>query len=214
MTTDVILLQPVKNLGAEGDKVTVANGYARNYLLPQRLATLATLSNVKQLETLKARRAARETEELKTQQTLADNIAKLTLSIPVATGPGGKLFGAVTSLHIVEALAKEGVRVDHHQIEMKQPHHALGTFDVDIKLHPQVTANLKYSIVSKTAPGTEEAAVEEEKPKVRRPRPERGRGRRAEAGVPAKEAKAGAEGKPAKAHADERKSEKRKEKQL
>lgn len=212
MTTDVILLQPVKNLGAEGDKVTVANGYARNYLLPQRLATLATLSNVKQLETLKARRAAREAEELKTQQTLADQIAKLTLSIPVTTGPGGKLFGAVTSLHIVEALAKEGVRVDHHQIEMKQPHHALGTFDVDIKLHPQVTANLKYSIVSKTAPGTEEAAVEEEKPKGRRPRPERGRGRHAEAGAPAKEAKAGAEGKPARAHADERKSEKRKEK--
>ncbi|MCX7824994.1 MAG: 50S ribosomal protein L9 [Verrucomicrobiae bacterium] len=211
MTTDVILLQPVKNLGAEGDKVTVASGYARNFLLPQRLATLATRSNIKQLETLKARRAAREAEELKAQQELADKIAKLTISIAVATGPGGKLFGAVTSSHIAEALAKEGIQVDHHQIEMKQPHHALGTFDVDIRLHPQVTANLKFSIVSKTAPGMEEAVVKEEKAKAKRPRPERGKSKHAEAGAQAKEAKPGAEGKAAKARSDEKKSEKRKE---
>ncbi len=161
MTTDVILLQQVKGLGAEGDKVTVANGYARNFLLPQRLAMPATRANVRQLEELKKRRTEREAAELASVREIADKLTKLTLSIPVATGPGGKLFGAVTTHHIAEVLVKEGFAIDHHKLELKHPIHALGTFDVDVKLHPEVTASLKFSIVSKTAPGTEETQAAE-----------------------------------------------------
>jgi large subunit ribosomal protein L9 len=175
MTTDVILLKQVKGLGAEGDKVTVANGYARNFLLPQRLATPATRANVRQLDELKKRRAEREAAELAVVRELADKLSKLTLSISVATGPGGKLFGSVTTHHITEALAKEGFEIDHHKLELKHPIHALGTFDVDVKLHPEVTANLKFSIVSKTAPGTEEAQAAEvaaKAPRAKKPRAE------------------------------------------
>ncbi|MCX6900330.1 MAG: 50S ribosomal protein L9 [Verrucomicrobia bacterium] len=175
MTTDVILLKQVKDLGAEGDKVKVASGYARNYLLPQRLATLATRANVRQLAELKKRRTEREAAELATVRELADKLTKLTLSISVATGPGGKLFGAVTTHHISEALVKEGFEIDHHKLELKHPIHALGTFDVDVKLHPEVTANVKFSIVSKTAPGTEETQAAEaaaKSPRGRKPRPE------------------------------------------
>ncbi len=186
MTTEVILLKQVKGLGAEGDKVTVANGYARNYLLPQRLATPATRANVRQLDELKKRRTEREAAELATVRELADKLSKLTLSISVATGPGGKLFGAVTTHHVSEALVKEGFEIDHHKLELKHPIHALGTFDVDVKLHPEVTASLKFSIVSQTAPGTEEAQAAEaaaKAPRGKRPRPEAA----AKAAEPAKE---------------------------
>lgn len=175
MTTDVILLKQVKDLGAEGDKVKVASGYARNYLLPQRLATPATRANLRQMDELKKRRTEREAAELSTVRELADKLSKLTFSISVATGPGGKLFGAVTTHHISEALTKEGFEIDHHKLELKHPIHALGTFDVDIKLHPEVTASVKFSIVSKTAPGTEDAQAAEtaaKAPRARKPRAE------------------------------------------
>ena len=155
--------------------MTVANGYARNFLLPKRLATPATLANVRQLNELKKRRTEREASELATVRELADKLTKLTLSIAVATGPGGKLFGAVTTHHISEALTKEGFQIDHHKLELKHPIHALGTFDVDVKLHAEVTANVKFSIVSKTAPGTEEAESAEagaKGPRARKPRAE------------------------------------------
>ncbi len=169
MTTEVILLKPVAGLGTEGDKVAVKNGYARNYLLPQRIATLATLANVRQLDELKRRRSEREAAELGALREIADKIAKLTLSIPVQTGQGGKLFGAVTTHHIAEALAKENIVVEHRKVELKHPIHSLGMFDVEIKLHPEVTATLKFSVVSLNAPGTEEAAAAEAKPRGKRP---------------------------------------------
>lgn len=172
MTTEVILLKPVVGLGAEGDKVAVKNGYARNYLLPQRIATLATLANVRQLDELKRRRAEREAAELAALREIADKIAKLTLSIPVQTGQGGKLFGAVTTHHITEALARENITVEHRKVELKHPIHALGTFEVEVKLHPEVVANLKFSVVSLNAPGTDEAAEAEARPKGRKPRAE------------------------------------------
>jgi len=174
MTTEVILLKPVAGLGAEGDKVAVRNGYARNYLLPQRIATLATLANVRQVEELKRRRAEREAAELAALREMADKISKLTLSIPVQTGQGGKLFGAITTHHITEALAKENITVEHRKIDLRHPIHALGTFAVEIKLHPEVTANLKFSVVSLNAPGTGETAEAEAKPKGRKPRAEGG----------------------------------------
>ena len=160
MTTDVILLKQVPDLGSEGDKVSVKNGYARNFLLPQRIATLATNSNVRQLGELKRRRSEREAAELQSVRAVAEKITKITLSIPVQTGPGGKLFGAVTTHHITEALAKAGVTVEHRHVELKHAIHSLGTFDVDIRLHTEVTANLKFSVVSTNAPGADSAEAE------------------------------------------------------
>jgi large subunit ribosomal protein L9 len=178
MTTEVILLKPVDGLGAEGDKIAVKNGYARNYLLPQRIATLATRANVRQLDELKKRRTEREVAELSALREIAGKIAKLTLSIPVQTGQGGKLFGAVTTHHITEALARENITIEHRKIELKHPIHSLGTFDVEIHLHSEVKAALKFSVVSFNAPGAEEAAAADAKSKGRKPRVEGGEARK------------------------------------
>ena len=206
MTTEVILLKPVDGLGAEGDKVAVKNGYARNYLLPQRIATLATQANVRQLDELKRRRAEREVAELSALREIADKIAKLTLSIPVQTGQGGKLFGAVTTHHITEALAKENVTVEHRKIELKHPIHSLGTFDVEFNLHPEVKASLKFSVVSLTAPGAEEAAAAEAKLRAKRPRVESGEARKT--AKPEKAEKAAPAGKAEKPEKGEKKQKK------
>jgi large subunit ribosomal protein L9 len=206
MTTEVILLKPVAGLGAEGDKVAVKNGYARNYLLPQRVATLATQANVRQLDELKRRRGEREVAELAALREIADKIAKLILSIPVQTGQGGKLFGAVTTHHITEALAKENVTVEHRKIELKHPIHSLGTFDVEINLHPEVKANLKFSVVSLAAPGAEEAAAAEARPRSRKPRAEGGEPRKT--AKPEKTEKAAPAGKVEKPEKGEKKQKK------
>jgi large subunit ribosomal protein L9 len=197
MTTDVILLKPVAGLGAEGDKVAVRNGYARNFLLPQGIATLATRANVRQMEELKKRRAEREAQELESFREQARKIATLTLSIPVQTGPGGKLFGAITTHHITEALAKENLTLDHRRIELKHPIHALGTFEVEVRLHPEVVASLKFSVVSANAPGTETAPEAEARGKGRRPRHERPRGEEKAEAAPKAE-KVEQAGKPAR----------------
>lgn len=146
--SEILLLQPVENLGAEGDQVKVRAGYARNFLLPQGKAVPLTVANRKQVEALKKARALREAKELDGAQALAKQIEKATIAIAVKTGEGGKLFGAVTANDLHEKLAAAGIEVEKRRIHLGQPVKTLGKHAVSIRLHPEVTVELNFDVVS------------------------------------------------------------------
>jgi large subunit ribosomal protein L9 len=146
--SEVLLLQPVDGLGAEGDQVKVRAGYARNFLLPQGKAVPVTVANRKQVEALKKARGLREAKELDGAQALAKQIEKAGIAIAVKTGEGGKLFGAVTANDIHDKLVAAGITVEKRRIHLGQPIKTLGKHEVKIKLHPEVTATIKV-LVSK-----------------------------------------------------------------
>jgi large subunit ribosomal protein L9 len=146
--SEVLLIQPVDGLGAEGDQVKVRAGYARNFLLPQGKAVPLTVANRKQVEALKKARALREARELEGAQALAKQIEKAAIAIAVKTGEGGKLFGAVTGNDIHEKLAAAGINVEKRRIHLGQPIKTLGKHTVNIRLHPEVTVELGFDVVS------------------------------------------------------------------
>mgnify|MGYP000943703950 CR=1 FL=1 len=145
----VILLEEVKKLGKKGEVVEVAEGYARNYLLPRKLAVPATsdaINTIKQQQAAEARKAQRQLEEAKM---LAAQLAKLTVTIPVKTGEGGKLFGSVTAKDIADALAAQHkFEIDKRKIELKEAIKAVGSYTVTLKIHPEVAAQLEVKVVS------------------------------------------------------------------
>ncbi len=147
MATEVILLKEVPGLGAEGDLARVADGYARNYLVPQGLAAEATAAARRRVEKLKRARAEREEAERAEAQVLADTLEKNGCTISVKAGEDGKLYGAVTAAHIAEALEKQGTAVDRHRIELDEPLRELGVFTVPVRLHAEVAASLKIWVV-------------------------------------------------------------------
>lgn len=145
---EVLLLKPVDGLGAEGDQVKVRAGYARNFLLPQGMAVPLTVANRKQVEALKKARALREARELEGAQALARQIEKAGIAIAVKTGEGGRLFGAVTANDIHDKLAAAGINVEKKRIHLGQPIKTLGKHEVKIRLHPDVTVDLSFDVVS------------------------------------------------------------------
>ena len=146
--SEVLLLKPVDGLGAEGDQVKVRAGYARNYLLPQGKAVPVTQANRKHVESLKKARALREAKELDGAQALAKQIEKAGIAIAVKTGEGGKLFGAVTANDIHAKLTAAGINVEKRRIHLGQPIKTLGKHEVKIKLHPEVSVELTFDVVS------------------------------------------------------------------
>lgn len=145
---EVLLLKPVDGLGAEGDQVKVRAGYARNFLLPQGMAVPLTVANRKQVDALKKARALREAKELEGAQALGKQIEKAGIAIAVKTGEGGKLFGAVTANDIHDKLAAAGITVEKKRIHLGQPIKTLGKHEVKIRLHPDVTVDLAFDVVS------------------------------------------------------------------
>lgn len=145
---EVLLLKPVDGLGAEGDQVKVRAGYARNFLLPQGMAVPLTVSNRKQIEALKKARGLREAKELNGAQELAAKLQKANIAIAVKTGEGGKLFGAVTGNDIHDKLVAAGIEVEKRRIHLGQPVKTLGKHEVTIKLHPEVSVELSFEVVS------------------------------------------------------------------
>ena len=145
---EVLLLKPVDGLGAEGDQVKVRAGYARNFLLPQGMAVPLTGANRKRVEALKKARGLREAKELDGAQALAKQIEKAGIAIAVKTGEGGKLFGAVTANDIHEKLTAAGVTIEKRRIHLGQPIKTLGKHEVKIRLHPEVTVELSFDVVS------------------------------------------------------------------
>ena len=146
--SEILLLEKVDNLGSEGDVVSVKPGYARNFLLPQNKAVPLNQANKKRLDALKIARAAREAEELQNAQDVAAKIGELSLAIAVKTGTGGKLFGSVTAMQIIEKVAEKGFTLDKKHFSNFAPIKALGQTTVSLNLSKDVTAELKVEVVS------------------------------------------------------------------
>ncbi|HLP76526.1 MAG TPA: 50S ribosomal protein L9 [Candidatus Paceibacterota bacterium] len=185
--TEVILTSNIVGLGGESDQVKVAAGYARNYLLPQRLAIPVTQANKRHLEALKKKRAEREAHEFNTMSELAKGVGKLICVIKVKTGEDGKMFGTVTSGMIADELKHQfDISLDKRKIHLEHPIRTLGEQDVELRLHHEVNATLKLRIESiNPLPAPAEApAAEGKKDDVKTEK----RGKRAE--VPAAEAEA------------------------
>ena len=147
----VILKENIDKLGRMGELVEVSRGYARNYLIPKKLAVAATDKSVKALEHEKRLIAERQRKDRKAAEELAQRIRQTVIAIPMQTGEEeegvAKIFGSVTSKDIVEALAKEGVTVDKRNVLLEKPIKELGKFMVPIKLHPEVTVEVEVSVV-------------------------------------------------------------------
>jgi large subunit ribosomal protein L9 len=146
--SEVLLVKPVEGLGGEGDQVKVRAGYARNFLLPRSIAMPLTTANRKQVEALKKRRAIREAEELGGAQELAKKLEKTSLAFAVKTGEGGKMFGAITTADIHGKLTAAGIELDRKRIHLHTPVKTLGQHTVKVKLHPEVSVDLSFDVVS------------------------------------------------------------------
>ena len=145
----LILIEDVKNLGKIGEVVEVKNGHARNYLLPRNLALEASPANLKIVEKT-AKRQELKLEKIKQQAAgLAKKLASMSCTITMPAGEDDKLFGAVTAQDIAEALKQEGITIDKKDIILNQPIHRLGIYNVGIKLHSEVTQELKIWVIKK-----------------------------------------------------------------
>jgi large subunit ribosomal protein L9 len=147
MSTQIILTAPVDNLGAEGDTVTVADGYARNFLFPKGLAMPASAGNLRRIESLRKKREASLAAQLDDSKAIAAQLVKQSYTITAAACEDGKLYGSVTAADISEALKKEGVEVDRRKIVLEHSIRELGVYDVDVKLHPEVATKVKIWVV-------------------------------------------------------------------
>ncbi len=147
-TTEILLVKPVEHLGHEGEQLKVRAGYARNYLLPRNLAVPVTLANRKQVESLQKIRESRLAKELAGAQDLAAKIAKVSIAIAVKTGPGGKLFGAVTNADLIKRLADEGVNLPEKTHVIKEAVKTLGKHVASFKLHADVPIEFSFEVVS------------------------------------------------------------------
>ena len=147
-TNQVLLLQPIQGLGAEGDTVTVRAGYARNFLLPRKIALPITHANKKQMESLLKAREAREVQELDAARALAAKISDTTIAVAVKTGEGGKMYGAVTANDLIIRLKEEGIELVKKQLSLPAPVKDLGTHSVAVKLNSEISSELKFEVVS------------------------------------------------------------------
>ena len=143
---EVILREHIDNLGRRGDLVKVADGYARNYLLPRKLALLATDGNKKVIEREKVKFDAKEAEEQKVAQAVADRLAAVEIEITRKVGETDALFGSVTNADVADALAAKGFDIDRRKIQLHEPIKKLGDYTVPIKLHRDVTVPLKVKV--------------------------------------------------------------------
>ena len=145
---EVILREHVDNLGRRGDLVKVADGYARNYLLPRKLALLATAGNKKVIEREKEKFDVKEAEEQKVAQAVADRLASVEIEIARKVGETDALFGSVTNADVAESLAAKGFDIDRRKVQLHEPIKKLGEFTVPVKLHRDVIVSLKVKVVA------------------------------------------------------------------
>lgn len=144
----VILKQDVKGLGKKGDIVNASDGYARNFLFPKNLAMEATEGTIKDYQIKKESEAKKKLKELQEAQELAKKISQLTLTLKVKAGENGKLFGSITSKDISEALKNQyGYQIDKKKIVLNEAIKVAGSYDVEVKIYPEVSTRLKVTIV-------------------------------------------------------------------
>jgi large subunit ribosomal protein L9 len=144
--TKILLREDVDDLGARGEIVRVKAGYARNYLLPRKLAVEATASNVKQIEQERAALLKKEAGERATAEAQAEQLRSLVLNFERKAGEQGALYGSVTSMDIAEYLKEKGYEIDRHRIHLREPLKRTGEFSVPVRLHREVTIDLKINV--------------------------------------------------------------------
>jgi large subunit ribosomal protein L9 len=144
---EVILREDIKTLGKAGDMVRVKPGYARNYLLPQGLAYEATEGNKKRIGAESRARGAKQEAEKTEATALANSLGNLTVTITGKAGEGDRLFGSITANDIADALAAQGHKIDKRKIALEHPIKSLGQHSVPLRLHPEVPAEIRVSVV-------------------------------------------------------------------
>lgn len=148
--TNVILKQHIENLGDAGDLVAVSAGYARNYLLPKQLCVLAGKAEIEALEVHKEKIRKAAMKEKERLQTLAQRLSEIVLPVPVKVGQNDKIFGSVTSMHIVELLSSQQILLDKKQIHIESPLRELGEHTLSVLLGHGIQSSLKIQIVPET----------------------------------------------------------------
>ena len=144
----VILTKDLENLGKAGALVEVKPGYGRNYLLPRQLAVPATEKNIRQLEHQKSGILARASKEKQNMTAMAQKLSAIELKFARKVGEQNKLFGSVTSKDVHEQLAAQGYQIERRQVHLPEPLKEVGTHEVEVKLHPEVTAKVKVTVVA------------------------------------------------------------------
>ena len=147
MATEVLLMVDVEDLGSEGDVVKVADGYARNYLLPKKLAAPVTEATRRRLAKLQQERETKRRLALEEARQMANRLEGVSCTLAVKTSEDGKLYGSVTPADIADALAQQGVKLDRHVFVLEGPVKELGVFDVPVRLHPEVETTVKVWVV-------------------------------------------------------------------
>lgn len=144
---EVILIQDVKSLGKKGDVVKVSDGYARNFILPKKLGVEATKQNLYDLEQQKAAEAKRQKEILEEAKDFAKKLEEITVKLSIKAGEGGKTFGSVSTKEIVAGVKDQfGFDIDKKKLQLSDPIKNAGSYTVPVKLHPQVTAEMKVLV--------------------------------------------------------------------
>lgn len=143
----VILRQDFENLGKFGDIVEVKEGYARNFLIPRKIALPATPGNIRMIETEKKQKAFKLERERLSAQQLAEKLSGIEITIPMRAGENERLFGSVTAQMIVNELEKLGFEIDRRKILLDEPIKMLGKYEIPIRLHPDVSAKIKVNVV-------------------------------------------------------------------
>ena len=143
----VVLLQDVKALGKKGDVVEVSEGYARNFLLTKKYAVEATPANLNTLKLQKANADKIAAEQLAEAKDIAAKLEKVTVTVAIKAGENGKTFGSVSSKEIAQELEKQGLEVDKKKIVLPDPIKEFGKYEVKVKLHKDVQANVKVNVV-------------------------------------------------------------------
>jgi len=143
----IILRQDFEKLGKIGDIVEVKDGYARNYLLPRKIAFKANDGNLRALEEEKKQHITQETRALQHAKKMADELEKVSVTLKVKVGEDEKLFGSVTSQMIAETLVEKGITIDKRSIDLEEPIKALGIYTINVKLHTDVVGKVKVWVV-------------------------------------------------------------------
>jgi large subunit ribosomal protein L9 len=157
--TNVLLREDVDDLGARGEIVRVKAGYARNYLLPQKLAVEASANNVKQIEQERAALLKKEATERSGAEAQAEQMKSLRLSFARKVGDHGILYGSVTSMDIVEALKERGYEIDRRRVTLREAIKETGEFTVPVRLHREVTVEVPVEVMAEGAAKAENVAA-------------------------------------------------------
>ncbi|HWG58275.1 MAG TPA: 50S ribosomal protein L9 [Candidatus Acidoferrales bacterium] len=142
----IILQEDVEKLGNRGELVEVAEGYARNFLLPRKLALEASPGNMKRLEKMRAAFAKKEATEKGAAQKLSELLATVSLTVSRKAGENDQLFGSVTAADVAEGLAAQGFTIDKRKIALTEPIKAIGEYEIPVKLHREIASSIKLTV--------------------------------------------------------------------